>query len=512
MFFFLVVYYESTGTDALDVALAGRDTTCDIRQFISTLKRVKEKQPHASMAPEDDDDENENDHASNFGKDASSPAHLAAPAASVPDTSLHTFPLALGYTYMDLQDDDNEVMMRVGIYQLADPAYLPLLRFVLTKEKIRDLMVVILLDMSRPWTIMASLEEWLFFLHNAIVQFGSEHADHRLLLEQLGHTLSHSISSYASHQSYHTQEKVVLPLPEGCLTTNYGIPITLVGCKCDQLDRLQQTHGYKDDHLDYIQQAIRIVGLKYGAALFHTCASQPGTFLALKRYILHRFASSTSFSSPSAPTTTPVPSTANALPPLVPQVLDRDTIAVPSGWDTWGKIMALQEIDCARLSQAWDVDLSMREDQLPRSEDGLVALYAEKIHDMTLNIQPSTHAPHILPPLVLWEDENVFLERHYETLQRQEKPKRHSSQSTFYPTHAFLETKKDTEHDVPLSTPTPASAPALMAAAAATAGDAPMLNAPGSQASTEVLTNFFQSLLTKRSSTSSASSITNPAQ
>lgn len=41
-----------------------------------------------------------------------------------------------------------------------------------------------------------------------------------------------------------------------------------------------------------------------------------------------------------------------------PNLLDRDRIVVPSGWDSWGKIGVVREgFDCNRWSEAWENDL-----------------------------------------------------------------------------------------------------------------------------------------------------------
>ena len=70
-------------------------------------------------------------------------------------------------------------------------------------------------------------------------------------------------------------ENVALPLGESTLTCNLGVPIIVVCCKVrfacvnhdrntvslflqsDSVSELEKTHGYRDDHLDFIQQSVR---------------------------------------------------------------------------------------------------------------------------------------------------------------------------------------------------------------------------------------------------------------
>ena len=41
-----------------------------------------------------------------------------------------------------------------------------------------------------------------------------------------------------------------------------------------------------------------------------------------------------------------------------PNLLDRDRIAIPAGWDTWGKIGVMRDgFNCHKWSDAWERDL-----------------------------------------------------------------------------------------------------------------------------------------------------------
>ena len=43
-------------------------------------------------------------------------------------------------------------------------------------------------------------------------------------------------------------------------------------------------------------------------------------------------------------------------------VVNRDTVLVPAGWDSWSKILILKEgFDCQGISQAWDADVTNEE-------------------------------------------------------------------------------------------------------------------------------------------------------
>lgn len=41
-----------------------------------------------------------------------------------------------------------------------------------------------------------------------------------------------------------------------------------------------------------------------------------------------------------------------------PNLLDRDRIAIPAGWDSWGKIGVVRDgFDCAKWTEAWERDV-----------------------------------------------------------------------------------------------------------------------------------------------------------
>ncbi|KAJ3112780.1 hypothetical protein HK100_002216 [Physocladia obscura] len=129
------------------------------------------------------------------------------------------------------------------------------------------------------------------------------------------HTLDHNILAHA----------VSLPLGNGVLTHNLGVPIVVVCTKADLMPSLERDYGYGDGTFDYIQQSLRTVCLKYGASLFYTSIHRPKSIFYLRSYILHLL----NRNSPHA----------NQFPfPYRAEVIDRDNVRVPMGWDNWGLI------------------------------------------------------------------------------------------------------------------------------------------------------------------------------
>lgn len=119
----------------------------------------------------------------------------------------------------------------------------------------------------------------------------------------------------------HERERADLPLSEGTLWKNIGVPIVFVCAKADYADELVRERRLSEAHLDYVQQVLRTIALLYGAAVIATTQKRPESFETLRTYAAHRL-----FATPSAAS---------------PSTLELSTLFAPSGWDTWTKIEVL---------------------------------------------------------------------------------------------------------------------------------------------------------------------------
>ncbi|KAJ3049472.1 hypothetical protein HK097_009531, partial [Rhizophlyctis rosea] len=280
--------------------------------------------------------------------------------------------LALSYSYMEVTEDDSEdVVARVGLYNLSnDVAYQSLLRFALNLDTLADSLVVLVLDWTKPWTFFDSLDRWLTFLERSV---GVMVEQRTRLVEELRGKLECFIRDYVEpagdgqegstgaaipprpEPSTPSASQVVLPLSRGTLTNNLGIPLVIVAAKSDATVNLERERDYKEDQFDFIQQSLRTVCLKYGAALFYTSTHRPQTLTNLRSYVLHRLIGtpatySSAVSSVGGQSLQLVTPSSFAFD-LRARVLDRDTVLVPSGWDSWGKIRVLREgFDCEGMS------------------------------------------------------------------------------------------------------------------------------------------------------------------
>ena len=104
-----------------------------------------------------------------------------------------------------------------------------------------------------------------------------------------------------------------LPLPEGILKVNLGVPIVVV---CSKADLIQ--HGdkknYLEQNLDYIQKHIRDYCLQYGASVIFTSAIANLNLNVFYQYCVHRLYNFDFL--------------------FKPEIIERECLFLPAGFDS----------------------------------------------------------------------------------------------------------------------------------------------------------------------------------
>ncbi|OLY80340.1 Cytoplasmic dynein 1 light intermediate chain 1 [Smittium mucronatum] len=247
-------------------------------------------------------------------------------------------------------------------------------------------------DWSRPYRFIKSLLRWLDVLKEAVENVRSDSLGRQrfiLATEEIERYLqlytdpegdSPKVSEHGNSAPKNTASsyEVLLPLESGVLESNLGIPIIIVCTKSDVMAQLERESMFKEEIFDYIQQTLRSICLQYGAALFYTSQAHPMTYSELRHYIIHRLLSrkfaelqakdseeNDANDQESDPTSKKMSrenisiekDTTDGLEKesdheylslnypfrLSAQILERDTVRVPSGWDTKAKIDFLRD-------------------------------------------------------------------------------------------------------------------------------------------------------------------------
>ncbi|SCV67977.1 BQ2448_98 [Microbotryum intermedium] len=385
-------------------------------------------------------------------------------------TSSHgSLDVGLSYSVLDVRDEaDEDTVARIGIYQLPShrPPHPSLLSLALSRSTLLDSLVVVVLDWESPNKFLRELEAWINVLTRVVEQAAARDTWEAVTARErveahvrnyhepttITSVATSSVSASASTAAQAPDNDS--PLPSGVLDQPLGLPLVIVCTKSDQIDALEREMEFKEEQCDFVQQALRTVCLKYGAALFFTSHSRPMTFARLRSYILHRLFSlplalnstvsgNQTEEAALAPHSTLPPNSVGSTLKAFPfyhraNVVDREEVLVPSGWDSWGKIRVLRDrFDPEGFSQAWDDDIRSGHEEGP-TRGGAVAMYEDMVVDVDgdsqvsvqLNLAPVKREMSLLIPTtrcfqptrvatnhVEAMDEQEFLKPHYETLQ-----------------------------------------------------------------------------------------------
>ena len=187
----------------------------------------------------------------------------------------------------------------MGVYQLSSSESSDLLNLALSPSTLLNSLVIIILDWERPWTFLSHLGDWLSLLHIAVASIRSSttgedrgeylfelareriEAFHRAYqeptLREDGTVVSLPIGSQARRDI--VADLNALPLPQGTLSDNIGIPIIVcctkvsiqyylfsdifdVHTQSDLIDTVEKEMEMSEEQTDFIQQTLRTICLR----------------------------------------------------------------------------------------------------------------------------------------------------------------------------------------------------------------------------------------------------------
>ncbi|KAI8454670.1 dynein light intermediate chain-domain-containing protein [Phakopsora pachyrhizi] len=298
--------------------------------------------------------------------------------------------LGLDYCTVDIGDDgDDDTLVRLSIHQIpsASPPFSSLLPLILNPDSLRESLILVLIPFSHPSSLLTSLVRWMVLIRSVIDLIKDSTTSNsssssrptprgEYILQEAKELLESQYRSYlepsASNQpkndplepntNIHLLQD--LPLPLGTLTENLGVGIVVVCTKSDKIDQLEREKDFKEEHFDFIQQVLRSICLRFGGSLFFTSEKKPDSMIRLRSYVLHRLfgqigSSASSISNLGAtPSGTASTSSRPFSFPHKANVVDRDEVLIPMGWDSWGKIKILRDgFDPQIVGDGWLLDL-----------------------------------------------------------------------------------------------------------------------------------------------------------
>ncbi|KAF3833792.1 hypothetical protein F7725_024996 [Dissostichus mawsoni] len=367
----------------------------------------------------------------------------------------------LEYLYFSVHDDDIDDQTRCNAWVLDGDLYHKGLQGVAVPvDSIDNTVLLITVDMSRPWNALDSLQKWAAVAREHIdkLRVAPEllrELEQRLVKQFQEYTEPGSGDDGTPQRRSEDEESVLLPLGDNTLTHNLGIPVVVVCTKCDAISTLEKEHDYRDEHLDFIQSHIRQFCLQYGASLVYTSVKEMKNLDIVYKYLVHRL---------------------YGFPFHCPaQVVERDAVFIPSGWDNEKKIAILHEnFQTVKADDNFEeviVKPPVRKVQSPVKKENV---FLDSLRQAKLTAQHIVHEKEIQA-----EDDQVFLVKLQSLLAKQ------PAVTAGRPV--------DTTSRAPTGSPRTSN----RSAAANVANAMPQ----SGQTSEGVLANFFNSLLTKKAGT-----------
>ncbi|KAH6577389.1 hypothetical protein BASA62_000926 [Batrachochytrium salamandrivorans] len=337
-------------------------------------------------------------------------------------TSIDTFDtsdMGLGYLYLDVNDDENEAVSRIGIYQLSgDPAYHSLTDFTLTNETISDSLAIITLDWNKPWQFVESLNLWLGLLEQHVDQISKENPNTVTELKQTleayyrGYTESddtiHRIMGSTSDSFSPTQLE---PSDRGAdrLSGSYSLPLGAGGTE------QEHRHTYH----------CCLSSCRVGASLFYISNQRPETMSNLRSYIFHRLLSNNPQTSIATDNVVTRPGLAGYEFTLPAQMIERDAVLIPSGWDSWGKIKVLRDgFPCEVYAGIHGSDSD------PAFQAGATDILTKMTSTYQANVADRSSKISDIPPLIEPENDQDFLQKYLPLLMKLDEASRANSSAT----------------------------------------------------------------------------------
>ncbi|KAK9240031.1 dynein light intermediate chain-domain-containing protein [Lipomyces kononenkoae] len=279
---------------------------------------------------------------------------------------------ALGYVYFDVFDrDQEEIILRLNIYALSSihESYASLLVDLFQRDSsiLETLLVTILLDWEQPRRWIRDLAQYIKFL----IEFVFKNLDQDICASGLKKCSQRyrqlaSISFAEVSDLPNRSTEIDIPLGQGEYDAPLGVEMLVAVMNSERIDVLERQFGRKDDEFDFIQQFLRTVLLKHGAALVYL-SSESKTLFPLLFYLV----------SPSLLSEHSRNILIEASKNIQPNVVDRDAVLIPSGWDSWSKILLIKEgFDVDGVSSGWSADVLRHDGDL----EGIIEVYEDVVH------------------------------------------------------------------------------------------------------------------------------------
>lgn len=195
----------------------------------------------------------------------------------------------------------------------------------LKPENFDNLIVAITLDFTKPWDFLDQLSKWadvIFELSKMLPtskqnELRKKLEDHFKFYKNPDKVdeLPEQTEENKEENGHEDEMKEALKnmaLDDGILNINLGIPIIIILNKSEAVS-LGETSKYFSQRLEFIMKHLREFALRYGASIMFTSTKKGTNLEELYTYMLHRYFD---------------------LPTVSPEITNRESILIPTGYDS----------------------------------------------------------------------------------------------------------------------------------------------------------------------------------
>jgi len=186
----------------------------------------------------------------------------------------------MDYKYVKINefpDEDSEELGKINFY-VMNRKYEHFHKL-LTEDILRNLMIVIVIDLDDPKSITETFIEWINFISNKLMEYISE------LTPEIREIMEENFESVAIKNKliYQPGNENELEYEEPAdITFSIKIPLLILANKSDALDNLTEQKA-----LDFVQYKLRTLAVRYGASLIYTSPKLSQNMTTLIDYISH---------------------------------------------------------------------------------------------------------------------------------------------------------------------------------------------------------------------------------
>jgi dynein light intermediate chain 1 len=297
----------------------------------------------------------------------------------------------LQYSYINVKDPSDPhspKLSKVNIYTLEQPELKDLLEFALNSKNLDSTLFGIVLDWEQPWRFQKDLEMWTDVWNEMLgkVLSALPVEDQDKLIKKVAEYVR--LYKEPDSESQERQE-----VPEGVLEVNLGVPVMIVVCKSDLVFSVDKNRDNNEKILNSALRVIREFAVSYGASVFYTSnkINTNNNLNVLYEYIVHRIYGFRF--------------------KYKPQIISKESIFIPSGWDSPALInetsyttdKSLQEL----LPKVKPRNLPKDEVKVPSDQEFLAQMKEKLLNTSKSNMRPAIRDIKIGGDVVVSVSENM---------------------------------------------------------------------------------------------------------